>query len=297
VAAHRCRDIARALAWRRGAAYRARVRLRSRAGRHISGAATDVGRVRDHNEDTYLLRPDLGLYLVADGMGGHQAGDIASAMVRLSVANFFEVTQREDFSGPPRSQSRGEMATDYIEPGDEAFDPPGTRLRAAIRKANHDVFSASADNAVHYGMGSTVVAAHLPNESSRMYIAHVGDSRCYRIRGKHLELLTRDHSLINEALALDPSMSPEDLARLPTNIITRALGMDASVEVDLTHADVKTGDTYLLCSDGLSGLIRDEEILEAIALVEDASEVCDLLVALANEAGGVDNITALALKV
>jgi protein phosphatase len=241
--------------------------------------------VRDHNEDTYLLRPDLGLYLVADGMGGHQAGDVASAMVRLSVANFFEVTQHEDY------------ARELLEPGDEAFDAPGTRLRAAIRKANRDVFAASADNAVHYGMGSTVVAAHLPSDAERMYIAHVGDSRCYRIRGKKLELLTRDHSLINEALALDPTMSAEDLARLPTNIITRALGMDAHVEVDLTYADVLEGDTYLLCSDGLSGLITNDEILEAITLVEDASEVCDLLVALANEAGGVDNITALALKV
>ncbi len=255
-----------------------------RRGRHVSGAATDVGRVRDHNEDTYLLRPDLGIFLVADGMGGHQAGDVASAMVRLSVANFFEVTAQDHAFG------------EFAAPEDARLPLGAQRLVAAIRKANHDVFSASADNLGHYGMGSTVVAAHLPEEGEEMYIAHVGDSRCYRIRRGALELLTSDHSLVNEALALDPSMSEEDLARLPTNIITRALGMDPEVEVDVTTCTVNKGDTYLLCSDGLSGLISNDEILEALDLVEDASEVCELLVALANDAGGIDNITALALK-
>lgn len=253
--------------------------------RHISGAATDVGRVRDHNEDTYLLRPDLGLFLVADGMGGHQAGDVASTMVRLSVANFFEVLRDDtDFSA-------------FTVPEDASLALGARRLAAAIRKANHDVYSASADNLVHHGMGSTVVAAHIGPTGEEMHIAHVGDSRCYRIRDRQLELLTSDHSLVNEALAIDPNMSPEDLARLPTNIITRALGMDPDVDVDISSTKVADGDTYLLCSDGLSGLINDSEILEALDLVDDASEVCDLLVALANDAGGLDNITALALKV
>jgi serine/threonine protein phosphatase PrpC len=253
--------------------------------RHISGAATDVGRVRDHNEDTYLLRPDLGIFLVADGMGGHQAGDVASTMVRLSVANFFEVLDDEvDFSA-------------FALPEDEGMPNGAKCLAAAIRKANHDVFSASEDNLVHHGMGSTIVAAYVPEASDAMHIAHVGDSRCYRIRAGVLDLLTSDHSLVNEALALDPNMNPEDLARLPTNIITRALGMDPDVEVDVSTCEMAAGDTYLLCSDGLSGLINDNEILEALDLVEDASEVCDLLIALANDAGGLDNITALALKV
>lgn len=243
-----------------------------------------MGRVRDHNEDTYLLRPDLGIFLVADGMGGHQAGDVASAMVRLSIANFFEVTARALEFG------------DFTIPEDEGLPDGARRLAAAIRKANHDVFSASADNMGHYGMGSTIVAAYLPSGTDEMHVAHVGDSRCYRIRAGELEQLTSDHSLVNEALALDPAMSEEDLARLPTNIITRALGMDPEVDVDISTCRVQAGDTYLLCSDGLSGLISNAEILEALDLVEDASEVCDLLVALANDAGGLDNITALALK-
>jgi protein phosphatase len=125
----------------------------------------------------------------------------------------------------------------------------------------------------------------------------VGDSRCYRIRDRKLELLTSDHSLVNEALALDPEMTEEELARLPHNIITRALGMDPTVDVDVRSVEIAAADTYLLCSDGLSGLISNHEIFEAIQLIDDPVEVCDLLVTLANEAGGLDNITALVLKV
>ena len=253
--------------------------------RTSSGAATDVGRVRGHNEDTFLVREDLGLYLVADGMGGHQAGDIASVMVRLSVADFFEVSAHASWDGQ------------FDGPEDDQLPTEGRRLVAAIRKANRDVHSAARENAVHHGMGSTVVAIYLPADGDDMFIAHVGDSRCYRIRDGELELLTRDHSLVNEALALDPSMSEEDLALLPSNIITRALGMEAEVAVDVRATKTRPGDTYLLCSDGLSGLITKDEITEALVLVDEPEEVCALLVALANEAGGYDNITALAVRV
>jgi protein phosphatase len=249
-----------------------------------AAAVTDVGRVRSHNEDTYLLRPDLGLYLVADGMGGHQAGDVASALVRLSMANFYEATVEEPWSD------------EFTEPEDADRPRPARRLAAAIRKANKDVYTVASTNMRHYGMGSTVVAASLPSPST-MHIGHVGDSRCYRIRDRKLELLTSDHSLVNEALALDPEMTEEELARLPHNIITRALGMDPTVDVDVRSVEIAAADTYLLCSDGLSGLISNHEIFEAIQLIDDPVEVCDLLVTLANEAGGLDNITALVLKV
>ena len=250
-----------------------------------AAAVTDVGRVRSHNEDTYLLRPDVGLYLVADGMGGHQAGDIASAMVRLSITNFFDATRAEAWSA------------EFTEPEDEGLAVPARRLAAAIRKANKDVYTVASSNMRHYGMGSTVVTAFLPPSTRIMHVAHVGDSRCYRIRERSLELLTRDHSLVNEALAIDPEMTKEELARLPQNIITRALGMEPTVDVDVVSVEVERGDTYLLCSDGLSGLISNEEILEAIQLIEDPVEVCDLLVELANDAGGLDNITALVLRI
>lgn len=243
-----------------------------------------MGRLRGHNEDTYLVREDIGLFLVADGMGGHQAGDVASAIVRLSVADFFEVSRHAPWD------------SDFTGPEDDHLPVAAARLSAAIRKANHDVFTAARDNPVHAGMGSTVVALYLPTERDELHIAHVGDSRCYRIREGRIELLTHDHSLVNEALALDPHLSEADLKLLPSNIITRALGLHAEVSVDVRSGKPRPGDTYLLCSDGLSGLITNEEIAEALALVEDASEVCDLLVALANEAGGDDNITALAVR-
>lgn len=253
----------------------------------LSGAITDVGRVRSNNEDTFLLRPDLGLWLVADGMGGHQSGGVASAMVRLSVGDFFEVTG----NGVAWDEA-------FVDPADADLPRAARRLLASIRKANHDVFEASGDHARAQGMGSTVVACHIDEEEPyRMHIAHVGDSRCYRIRDRKLELLTSDHSLVNEARALDPSMTEEELSRLPQNIITRALGMESSVEVDVGSVEIEKGDTFLLCSDGLSGLLSTDEMLEAIALVDDAKEACEVLVAMANEAGGIDNITALALKV
>jgi protein phosphatase len=252
-----------------------------------AAAVTDVGRIRSHNEDTYLLRLDHGLFLVADGMGGHQSGDVASALVRLSVSNFFDATRSDEESWSPV----------YDEPDDDELPPPARRLVAAIRKANADVYQVASNDTRRYGMGSTVVAAYLPPGTTRLFIGHVGDSRCYRIRDKRLELLTFDHSLVNEALALDPEMTEEELARLPSNIITRALGMEARVDVDVRETEVEKGDTYLLCSDGLSGLISSDEILEAIHLLDDPKEVCDVLVALANDAGGLDNITALVVRI
>ncbi|HHH11049.1 MAG TPA: serine/threonine-protein phosphatase, partial [Sorangium sp.] len=208
-----------------GWAYRLRVTERKPIlGRQVC-ATTDVGRMRSHNEDTYLVRPHVGLYLVADGMGGHQAGDVASAMVRLSVANFFDATRDKPWSDA------------YTAPEDAELPEPARRLAASIRKANADVYSVSQGR--HFGMGSTVVAIHWPLDSETMYIGHVGDSRAYRLREGELTQLTRDHSLINEALAMDPELTEEDLARLPTNIITRALGTEPGVEVDVMTTQVK----------------------------------------------------------
>lgn len=229
----------------------------------------------------------MGLYLVADGMGGHRAGDVASAMVRLSIADFFEVTE-----GVP-----GTWDAQFNENEDEELDPPARRLCASVRKANHDIHTASTAGRGAAGMGSTVVAAYLPSDASRAYIAHVGDSRCYRLRRGELELLTQDHSLVNEALALDPDLTEEQLSRLPSNIITRALGMDETVQVDITHRDLEPGDVFIMCSDGLSGVITNREIVETLSLIDDPTEACDVLVAMANEAGGADNITVVALVV
>ncbi|MBI4703044.1 MAG: serine/threonine-protein phosphatase [Deltaproteobacteria bacterium] len=251
----------------------------------VAAGTTDVGRHREHNEDCYLVRAELGLWVVADGMGGHNAGEVASALVTVSVGNFFEAT------------GDGTWDELYARPSDEPLPPAARRLAAAIRKANLDVHTLSLGRPEHRGMGSTIVAAHLPPGTRELHVGHVGDSRCYRIRGGRIELLTRDHSLLNEAKALDPPLSDADLARVPPNIITRALGMDASVDVDVRTFDVEAGDGYLLCSDGLSSMLDEAQMLEAVLLLQGSPEASDLLVALANEAGGLDNVTAVLVQV
>ncbi len=246
-------------------------------------ACTDVGRHREHNEDTFLVRADLGIFAVADGMGGHEAGDVASALVAEAMEGFFE------------GSKIGEIDTMFTEPADAMLPRAAVRLLAAVRKANRDVHDASVEKVAHRGMGSTVVALHVPGDGDAGYIGHVGDSRCYRIRNGTIELLTTDHSLINEARQIDPTLTDDELARLPSNIITRALGLEPQVKVDLRIVELRAGDVFLLCSDGLSGAVSSLEMIEAVRLADDLDEASQLLIALANEAGGFDNITAVVI--
>lgn len=254
---------------------------------------TDIGRQRKHNEDHVLLRPELDLFVVADGMGGHNAGDVASRLATASLRNFYEAT----LDGVPDSQRVGD--------GYGELAPDAQRLAAAIRKANRDVFEISSTYRQHHGMGSTVVACYLVRNRAEMHVGHVGDSRCYRFREGKLAQLTHDHSLVNDALALKPDLTPEELARLPKNIITRALGMREDVKVDIHSAAVQEGDVFLLCSDGLSGMVDEVEMANVLALAVNANgaapgdlrDTCETLVHLANEAGGTDNITALLVRI
>lgn len=246
---------------------------------------TDVGRQRKHNEDHVLLRPELDLFVVADGMGGHNAGDIASRLATTSLRNFYEATLTEPFPTDT-------LGNDYDELAENA-----RRLAAGIRKANRDVFEISSTFRQHQGMGSTVVAAHFERTRGFFHVGHVGDSRCYRLRKRRLELLTHDHSLVNDALALKPDLTPEELARLPKNIITRALGMRDDVKVDIRSEHVQNGDLFLLCSDGLSGMVNEDEIEKVLKNSHDLRNACELLVTMANDAGGTDNITALLVRI
>lgn len=247
---------------------------------------TDVGRQRKHNEDHVLLRPELDLYVVADGMGGHNAGDVASRLTTTSLRNFYEATQ--DGADIP--------AALVSEEDDRSLDRDGLRLAVAVRKANRDVHEISQSFRQHHGMGSTVVAVGVDCAAARIYVGHVGDSRCYRVRDAAIEQLTRDHSLINDAIALKPDLTQEELARLPKNIITRALGMREDVKVDLRSEDILPGDVYILCSDGLSGMLTDEEMRDIVVAAKEIREASETLVARANDAGGTDNITALLLR-
>lgn len=245
---------------------------------------TDVGRQRRHNEDNVLVKPELGLYVVADGMGGHNAGDVASKLTTTSLQNFFEATK-----------TGSEIPSELIESSGPA-DVDARRIVAAVKKANRDVFTISSTHSQHHGMGSTVVALHI-GEPGKVHVAHVGDSRCYRVRDGKIEQLTRDHSLINDAIDLKPDLTDEELARLPKNIITRALGMKDQVKVDIRTEETRPGDLFLLCSDGLSGMISDRQMLEVLSVTDDPAEACELLIAEANDAGGNDNISALLVRI
>jgi protein phosphatase len=250
-----------------------------------SAGLTDVGRQRKHNEDHVLTKDELGFWVVADGMGGHNAGDVASRLTTTSLKNFFEATAKEP------------IPDDLLQDEDMPSGPGAARrLVAGIKKANRDVYVISSTHQQHHGMGSTVVAMHL-DPYGTLHVAHVGDSRCYRLRDGRIEQLTRDHSLINDAIDMKPDLTEDEIARLPKNIITRALGMREEVKVDYRALPVQAGDGYLLCSDGLSGMVSDPQILEIVSLAGEPAEACELLIAEANDAGGTDNISAVLIAI
>jgi protein phosphatase len=250
----------------------------------VAHGRTDVGRQREHNEDKLLVQHELGLFVVCDGMGGNNAGEVASALATTSLENFFQATVDGSLPGKLRKE-------------DESLSDSERRLVLGVRKANSDVYEISSTRIEHQGMGSTIVAMHVSGNTGSIEIAHIGDSRCYRIRDGKMEQLTRDHSLIGDALAWNPNLTEEELSRLPKNIISRALGLKRYVEVDVKTESGLPGDVYLLCSDGLSGMIKDAQIRDLVLLSDDLDEACENLIALANEAGGSDNITVVAVRI
>lgn len=245
---------------------------------------TDVGREREHNEDSFGLMPQYNLFVVADGMGGHRAGDVASQMAVQAMNEFFSATEKEDITWPFH------------------FDPnlpfAVNRLTTAIQVANSRIYQESLTSDEHQGMGTTVVAINTVNEHGTASIAHVGDSRCYRIRNGQLDLLTIDHSLVNDYLRAAPDLTEEQLAELPRNVITRALGMQESVLVDVQTLVPELGDLYLLCSDGLNSMLEDPVINEVIEFHRnDLAEIAAALIEHANDAGGEDNCTVVLIEV
>jgi PPM family protein phosphatase len=246
-----------------------------------AGSATDVGKRRTHNEDAVLVRDDLSLYLVADGAGGHNAGEVASALCARSMANYFGATIRSSHQSPEFNR----------------FGIPhgARRLSAAVQKANRDILEISRSSRAHRGMGTTVVAACFSARSGLMHVAHVGDSRCYRLRAGHLELLTKDHSLLTDVLEQRPELDDQLLARLPKNVVTRALGINEQLRVSVRSHAVVEGDRYLLCSDGLSGPVPASQLALALGGDEPPERGATRLIDLANAAGGPDNIAALVL--
>src|SRR5262245_1621689 len=251
--------------------------------RAIATGLSDVGLQREHNEDSFIVLSEYDLFIVADGMGGHRAGDVASRLATDTIAEFFKTTASEDVTWPFHF--------------DTSLTEEENRLLTGIRIANRQIYERSAKSRECRGMGTTVVGALFSPKKNRMYIGHVGDSRCYRIRRGELRQMTRDHSLINDYLMAMPDLTEEQKSELPKNVITRAFGMQDQVMVDLQVDEPQSGDIYLLCSDDLSGMIADDEILDILMSTGAIIEGCRRLVARANEHGGEDNITAVLVRI
>jgi len=251
--------------------------------RAIAAGASDVGLQREHNEDSYVVLKEYDLFVVADGMGGHRAGDVASKLATETISEFFKSTANDDVTWPFHF--------------DTNLSEEENRLLTGIRVANRQIFERSTRSREYHGMGTTVVGAMFSSRKGRMYIGHVGDSRCYRVRDGRIQLLTRDHSLINDYLLAMPDLTEEQRSELPKNVITRALGMQDQVVVDLQHDEPAPGDVYVLCSDGLSGMVQDDEIQRIIVSNPDIRDACAKLIARANEHGGEDNVTAVLIKI
>jgi PPM family protein phosphatase len=244
-------------------------------------AKTDVGQKRNHNEDYFSLIEDEQLFIVADGMGGHASGEVASKMAAETVGEFYQRTKDEEATWPYKV----DRSLSYIE----------NRLVCGIKLANFRIYESANRDIRYKGMGTTIVAAMIKGD--KIYLAHVGDSRCYRIRGPKIEQLTRDHSLLEDYKEAKPDMTEEEQRNFPhKNVITRALGMRDTVQVDVKPHQIIDGDYYVMCSDGLSGMVEDDQIRDIIQKTKTLERVVEELVDHANRAGGTDNITTLVLQ-
>ena len=246
-------------------------------------AKTDVGMKRTHNEDYFTLVEDEQLFIVADGMGGHAMGEVASKLAAETLGEFYQRTKDEDATWPYKMDRQ----LSYIE----------NRLVCGIKLANWRIFDAQTKDPRCKGMGTTIVSGLVNGD--KVYIAWVGDSRAYRVkRDGSNKQISRDHSLLEDYKEAKPDMTEEEQKNFPhKNVITRALGMRDTVQVDVRKFDIEDGDTFLLCCDGVSGMIEDPKIGEIVkAAGDDLEKMVTNIVDTANNNGGVDNITVIALR-
>ncbi len=237
-----------------------------------------VGMKRAHNEDTLLLLPEESLFCVADGMGGHSCGEVAAKIAVEELAAFYKLTSQDEDATWPFKMDK---ARNYEE----------NRLTTAIKLANIRIYEHASSDQKLKGMGTTIATVRFARDAA--YIAHVGDSRVYCLRDGKMLQLTEDHSLLNDYLRAK-KLSAEEIETFPhKNVIVRALGMKETVQVDLAAFHPKDRDLFLLCSDGLSGMIQATQIQETLLKAGDLEPACDELVELANNAGGHDNITCV----
>ncbi len=233
----------------------------------IAYGMTDLGSSRLRNEDRFSIEREAGLFIVADGMGGHRHGEVASELTVEEIRRHLGVS-------PPREDM-------------------GERLDAAVRSAHDRLVQAIREDPSLSGMGTTVVVMLLDGETA--LIGHVGDSRAYRLREDRLELLTEDHTWVNEQVAAGVLSTSQARNHPLRNVVTRAVGGGGEVVVDVQRVRTRPGELYLLCSDGLTGMLSDAEIAATLRRETSLDERCRDLVRLANERGGLDNITVVLL--
>jgi serine/threonine protein phosphatase PrpC len=235
-------------------------------------ALTDVGRLRAHNEDAVHVDPALGLALLADGMGGYKGGEVASAMaVSLLHGSFGRWFAQAGMQAPARVVRRA--------------------LQAATDEANGAILHAGTTNPELQGMGTTLVLAAF--RPQRVVVGHIGDSRCYRLRNNKLEMLTRDHSLRQQQLDAGAITAEEALNSPTRNLVTRAVGVEPQVLLEMHEHSARSGDLYMLCSDGLSEMVSDEQLFTLLEHDVGLQKKASLLVAIANDNGGRDNISVV----
>ncbi len=233
-----------------------------------SAGRTDIGRHRAANEDSILLMPEKGFFVVADGMGGHRGGRVASQMVTSELSRIVRASK---------------SPLDHHE------------LRRALSEVNQRVFETGEQNEELHAMGSTCVAVSMIGTT--LHLAHVGDSRCYLVRGKEARQLTSDHRAIQPMIDQGAITEVESRVHPLRNVLTRSVGVDAKVEVESGEMSLRAGDRLVLCSDGLSDMLTQPEIVAIVSLGQDLDRIVEALVARANEAGGTDNISTIVIEV
>jgi protein phosphatase len=251
-------------------------------GKIRSVGLSDVGKVREHNEDTIGVDNDIGLLVLADGMGGYNAGEVASGIAVKTIMSLVkEAFERQDM-----------MAGDT----ETGLSRPSIVLRDAITRANKIIYQTAKTQPQCEGMGTTVVACLFSN--NRVSVAHVGDSRLYRLRGNRYEQITLDHSLLQELVDRGFYSQAEAQRAANKNYVTRALGVENTVDVEIHEYPVNKGDYYLLCSDGLSDMVEDEDIHLTISTFgANLETIARQLIQLSNDNGGRDNISIVLAQV
>lgn len=256
----------------------------SRSFRFQAAGLSDRGLKRAHNEDSLSVVPDLGLFIVADGMGGHSAGEVASRQAIETIVDFLRMGEEETARFAPPAPNPNLSETE-------------NRISSAVQLANRDVHKLAEDHSEFHGMGTTIVGILIDPDKPLAGIAHVGDSRCYRVRDGKIEQLTLDHSWVSEQLQKKIITPEEAKNHRWKNVITRALGHRRDVEVDVQTTDLRPNDLYLLCSDGLCGLVDDDNLRRILLSHADLDEVVTDLIRAANEAGGHDNISIVVVRI